>query len=292
MSSIDPFKLLNVSRTFTLPELREQYKRIALQVHPDKGGSNELFQLVTHSYKKLLKYYNKKIEKNWDDLREEAREEARRHMEPVQSKSMDKFNHVFEEQRIRGAYDVGYGDRMAASSAAREDIEVPPPAKGFKLKNFNKAFEKHAATTAPTTKIQVYKPPEPTPVSKTLAYSELGVDRVKDFSGDNESLKRLNYMDYMAAHSTTRLIDPAQVKQRAEYKSVEDLETHRSQRPQFTKEDERAYERQLEREAARERRRLETLSRQDQAYAEQHARINMALMGAQQDNALPWQQRS
>lgn len=282
MSSIDPFKLLNVSRTFTLPELREQYKRIALQVHPDKGGSNELFQLVTHSYKKLLKYYNKKIEKNWDDLREEAREEARHtSREPVQAKTMDKFNHVFEEQRIGGAYDAGYGDRMAASTSAREDIDVPPPAKGFKIKNFNKAFEKQTAVAAPVTKIQVYKPPEPTPVSKTLAYSELGVDRVKDFSGENETLKRLNYMDYMAAHSTSRLIDPAQIKQRSEYKSVEDLESHRSERPQFTREEERAYERQMERDAARERRRLETLSRQDQAYAEQHARINMALMGSQ-----------
>jgi hypothetical protein len=51
----------------------------------------------------------------------------------------------------------------------------------------------------------------------------------------------------------------------------------------MTREEEMAYARYKQKEEERERKRLATLSKQDQMYAEQHARINMALMGGESD---------
>lgn len=281
----DPFKLLNVPRNFTLEQLRAQYKRIALQVHPDKGGSDELFQLVTHAYKKLLKYYHRKIEKDYHDLKEEFKQFSEKQPTgpaPVQSSfqedgmTRDKFNTLFEEQRLKNAYDEGYGERMAQSSGTRESVDVPSVLKSFKIKQFNKEFDKQAIPKE-NKKLMVYRPPEPVQTAKQLAYSELGVDRIKDYSGENESLKRLNYMDYMKAHSTTRLIDPNIVNQRTEYRSVDELESARAKNERLTPAEERALAKQEQRAMEAEKRRQETILRQEKLVAEQYMRINRSL---------------
>ena len=38
-----------------LQELKTQYKKLAFQFHPDKGGSKEDFQVMSAEYKRLLK---------------------------------------------------------------------------------------------------------------------------------------------------------------------------------------------------------------------------------------------
>jgi len=276
----DPFKLLNVPRDFSLDQLRENYKRIALKVHPDKGGTDELFQLVTTSYKKLLKYYHKKIEKDYHDLKSEfkqfeSKQQPTAVQAPMQPELKDKFNTAFEENRMHNVYDRGYGARMAQSTNIREDIDVPAVLKSFKLKQFNKAFE-NQEIEKDNRRIMVYKPPEPTPICKKLAFSELGVDKIRDFSGENETLKKLNYMDYMAAHSTSRLIDPELVKQRNDYKNITELERDRST-TSMSPEQDRMYKKYDQRLQEKERRRLQNLEEQDRMNAEHHRRINMAL---------------
>jgi hypothetical protein len=66
---VDPYKILNVSKNFTIEELRQKYKQICLQVHPDKGGSEQLFEMVTYCYEKLLKHYFKKQEREHHELK-------------------------------------------------------------------------------------------------------------------------------------------------------------------------------------------------------------------------------
>lgn len=55
---------------------------------------------------------------------------------------------------------------------------------------------------------------------------DLGVQDVDDFSGDNTSLKKLNFSDLKLAHTTSRIVDPRQVS-RAEYKSIDELKKDR-----------------------------------------------------------------
>ena len=57
MSNINPYEILGVTKNFTLDELKDKYKRVAKKVHPDRGGSQQLFNLVTLAYKKLVEEY-------------------------------------------------------------------------------------------------------------------------------------------------------------------------------------------------------------------------------------------
>ena len=58
---IDPYKILEVSKNFTLDELKQQYKKIAIRVHPDKGGSEYMFNMVTDCFKKLMRGFKRRI---------------------------------------------------------------------------------------------------------------------------------------------------------------------------------------------------------------------------------------
>lgn len=287
--SVNPFKVLNVPKNFTLEQLRDQYKRIAISVHPDKGGSNELFQLVTQCYKTLLNYFREREEeKTFLDLKNEfhkfnldnkgaqnihmqahqaqptspppssavaapapksskrssktaapatpAAAPSKKAGHVAEEKWIDRFNHVFEEHRVEEAHDAGYGSVMHASTGKREDVEVPKTIKRFTAKNFNKAFDKQEIGQA-NREIMVYKAPDALPSAKNVHYSELGLDKVDDFSGANDSSSKLHYMDYMKAHSTSKLIDPRLVKAREEYRSVDHLKAARAGPVQMTEED-------------------------------------------------------
>jgi curved DNA-binding protein CbpA len=296
-SGVNPFKVLNIGKHFTLDQLREQYKKIALKVHPDKGGSNELFQLVTLCYKKLLKYHQRRIEKDYAELKTEFQqftEEQRGQVNPdltafveraptaatataapERQRATDtnngesfnnKFNRLFEETRLENPMDGGYGHLMEKSNGSREDISIPRMRGNYNEEKFNKAFERQTINNT-NREVVSYKPPEPLLMAKKLAFTELGVDQVDDFSGQNNSLKQLNYSDYMKAHSTSKLIDPRMVRQRAEYRNVEELERHRSQAPVMTDAEQREYSTLLEKQAELERKRQYQLSMQDQRWA-------------------------
>ena len=50
-SMMDPYRVLGVSKTYTWDDLKDAYRRLSLQVHPDKGGSDELFNIVTTCFR-------------------------------------------------------------------------------------------------------------------------------------------------------------------------------------------------------------------------------------------------
>ena len=49
-------QLLGLTLPFTMKELKTAYRRMALQVHPDAGGSAEAFRQVHHAYQTLSVY--------------------------------------------------------------------------------------------------------------------------------------------------------------------------------------------------------------------------------------------
>ena len=66
MDNINPYDILGIHKNFTIEELKDKYKRVAKKTHPDKGGSEELFRLVTLCYKKLYEEYKlKQIDKQF-----------------------------------------------------------------------------------------------------------------------------------------------------------------------------------------------------------------------------------
>ena len=74
IDSLDPYEVLNVPKNFKWEELKESYRKLALNTHPDKEGGNEhLFNIITECFKKLAKDYKTRIsDKQHEEMKRES----------------------------------------------------------------------------------------------------------------------------------------------------------------------------------------------------------------------------
>jgi curved DNA-binding protein CbpA len=314
VSDIDPYEVFGLSKNFEWDELKNSYRRIAKLVHPDKGGSEEVFNKVTDCFKVLASEYKlRKSDRQHHELKKEAEEYyaqqhgggvgggSARERSPEEIAAIakkfsskekgadgmtfsEKFNRAFEDNRLEDEdTNKGYGHMMAESSKNREDIEVPTyikPGKKFDQNSFNKTFE--TVSLPKSSEIVKYREPEALPLAKNLQYTELG-ENVDDFSSSatTRDSRGLQYTDYMKAYTTTRLVDPRAVEKRANYKTVGEYESARERvlaKP-ATKE-ELQWKAKKERDAEKaEDERLRRLNKRDQQAQEHHERMNRLLLG-------------
>ena len=267
MSDVDPYEVLGVRKNFEWDELKNSYKRLAKLVHPDKGGSEILFNTVTDCFRKLAHEYKGREEKNHNQLRDGSLDFYKQFQPPPENTSsrdgkknsskgksnsngkyesrddgasaydlrdkasfMERFNRAFEDNRLddEDGNSVGYGDKMAASSKVREDFSIPRVMKKYDPHAFNRVFD--AVTLPETTEIVKYVEPEPLPLAKSIQYTELGKANTGDFSStsEGEGRRTLQYTDYMKAYTTTRLVDPRAVEERTSYRNVKEYDAARS----------------------------------------------------------------
>lgn len=278
---VDPYSILGVSRKFTLQELKDKYKTLAIQVHPDKGGTKELFLLVTKCYKALLAEHEKRTsQKEYHELKAAFKrsqaQPAQAMPEPGKKFDVERFNQVFSENKLSDAYDHGYNDWMSDEPVK----DIPKPKSGFTIDKFNKEFDKATRLDKTNKYIIKYREPEPLVASKKIGFTELGQDQVDDFSGENTTNKSLNYMDYKLAHTTSKIVDPRLVKDMKTYKNIEELERHRAN-VRFTMDDETAEEVAARQQAdkLRELRRASALRKYDQEIENHYERVNMLMLG-------------
>jgi len=276
MDNFDPYEILGLTKKFTLEELKHNYKRVAKRVHPDRGGNEKLFKLVTLSYQQLLEIYKlKQINKEFNELKSEFQEfttnqdnQQRRHRDlngnsdqyqnnnhynrqqshtqsqqqsqqhrnqPSHKSSRqlnqtdtnqnfsDIFNRVYEENKISNPYDNGYGDLMKESDSNRPDIDIKKTVNN--MKNFNQEFDSIPVSKS-NKKIIKYRDPIALPSSlKSLKYTEIGIDKITDFSIESNDL---SCVDYKKAYSTSKLIDKNYVRERTGYNDINGLEEERA----------------------------------------------------------------
>lgn len=307
--NIDPYEVLGVRKDYTWDELKDAYKRIAKLVHPDKGGNEQLFNTVTTCFKTLAQELKaREADKPHHVLKANAQAYyGATTMEPTHpaartgqnrdflapplmtNKAGDdsedfhsKFNRFFEEHKIEDE-DLGkhgYGHLMAPSSKTREDIKIDRTLKRFTNESFNKTFEK----AAPLAKeVVVYKEPEPMVLAKNIQFTEIGVDKVDDFTGSANGERRngvgssgLQYTDYMRAYNNTRLVDPRTVEKRRDFSSVEDFEAARSARTQesMTPEEKAFQAQQKAKQEKEEEERLYRIRQRDEVAARRKDEID------------------
>ena len=128
---INPYSLLGVSHTCNISELKKNYYNMSLLTHPDKGGSQQDFEIVFKAYN----YIKKQIENIRQTCYEELEEEFQQFcMEQKEQKKpcfyevyeetndwLNEFNRQFEIQeskelgKVNNPLEKGYGEYLDES---------------------------------------------------------------------------------------------------------------------------------------------------------------------------------
>jgi len=292
---VDPYKLFGLTKNFEMDELKQKFKQLALVSHPDRGGSEELFLLVTKCFKTLMKEYNRRVaDAQHHELKKafeasieksnfgQSRNTATGNVVNKDGFNLDRFNSIFEQNRINNTTDEGYSGWMTQNALGDidEKPKKPIPKDKFNVDTFNSRFEQVAANkTAQDNKFVVkYKEPEPLVMAKKIQFTELGVDKIDDFSGDNTTKRNLNFMDYKVAHTTSRIVDPRTV-QRRDYKNIGEVEFERDNLSYVpTSEDIQYWEEKKRKEEMAEQRRLQIQAKQDQLYESHYEKLKRLMI--------------
>lgn len=298
-AKIDPLKVLGLPKNYNAEMLKESYKRLALKAHPDKGGSEYLFKLLTECYKYLANDLKKRAnDKQFHELKKEFLQEVEKSkpMRPSSSSSshkqssngdkmpsmftkgsrfdLDKFNKFFSDNKLADERtEQGYQDWMK-----EHEVKEAPQFRGsFNTNGFNNHFDRHAQAAADHKQIIKYQEPEAMVTCKRLGFTELGQERIDDYSGENKSMKHLNYMDYKVAHTTSRIVDP-RMASREDFKNIEDLERSRENISyQMTPEEYALYMRKKRLQDKEEEKRKQLQRAYDQRVEQHYMKINSLL---------------
>ena len=283
---IDPYKILGLSKGYTMNDLRSKYKSVALSVHPDKvpGNSDYMFKIVTKCYKTLLhELNNRQSDKQFDVLKAGFGKETQLQYKNTNIESdessfnIKKFNTAFETNKTPTVMDIGYTNWMEKTHVK----DAPELKKNINNARFNEQFEKHVDIDRKNNRqIMRYKEPEAMALSSKLGFIEFGVDNIDDFSADNRSNRDLNYMDYRVAHSTSRLVDPSMMdKNRKEFKTIREIEESRSKISNFSQREMFDIEKKKISEKEKERKRVENQKNLDDINYSNFEKMNKLMLG-------------
>lgn len=276
-SNIDPYELFNLTKNFTLDELKSSYKKLALITHPDKpNGSPEKFQLVTKTYLSLLEKYNvSQADRQYLDLRNSSRDYIENQSKTFDPDSkdfdIDLFNKLYSENKLEDANDYGYEEWCLDNQFDSDEIKQSSLfSNKFNLNVFNNTFQNKKSTKD----VVIYREPESL-VSSKMNFSEIAEENISDFGGKTNNL---NYTDYKQAYTTNSKINPGNIK-RKNYNNLTDLKNDRS-KIVFNLSESEAKNQHLKKlkEEQQELYRRELIKKKDQQIFNQYEKINRLML--------------
>jgi hypothetical protein len=287
----NPIQILGLTDgvQYTELDIKKAYRNLAIRYHPDKGGSDEVFKILTKAYMYLLKRAqgDNYVEKNFMDLKTNYDRETNTKEGGIDNDEFNvkNFNKIFDENKLEDEErDFGYGDWKTTDTSEE-------PAKIFNQKFtadiFNQVFNELKTNKAPAQDVIVYEEPRPLTTSNRLCFSDVDYKRSSDYSKeydiqDGNSRQGIYYMDYKRAYTDTTLISPDAVKPRQEYKDIEDAQISREKQDFTMTEEERAfYEEKKRKEDEYEVERLSRLRKRDDQLETHSSRVNRLLLGNQ-----------
>tara|TARA_X000000950_G_C13851126_1_gene634536 strand:+ start:582 stop:1787 length:1206 start_codon:yes stop_codon:yes gene_type:complete len=279
---IDPYKLygFNKNSKIDVNELKNKYHNFAMQTHPDKNGGNDKnFKIIQSAYKKIMEDIKlKQDDKQYKELKNNSLDFIQKQVDTnIQNTKfnkdnfdINKFNKIYQDYKISDVSDDGYKNWIDENPYDTEDIK-PNVKLNSSNANFNKIFDKSVKVN--NNQIQEYRDPRALFMNDKNTCSELGVDKITNFTGETNSIK---YTDYKEAHTTSRLIDPdTKYKQ---YRNVSELENARSNIQNFTQEELEYYEQKQKMEEQQEKDRLEKQNYIDNLHFKNYERINNIML--------------
>ena len=277
LGKIDPFDLI-AKENLSIPELKKKYKKLLLFHHPDRGGSIDNFNTLQQAIKNidtLIKFYSQKqthtsLKNNFKQDMEKTKKTSNVNLD--KKFSVEKFNTIYEQNRIKTREDEGYESLMEKHSSNRDDINITPMGNGKVTKeSFNSNFNNYKEKILGDVEVHADSLPEPTSLNRELLYKSLG-DTKGNFTNVREG-----YMDFKQAHIDNTLMNTnVNIKK---YKNVKELEHARSSNLILTEEDKRLIQLQEQKEKESELYRKQTLSQNDRLMYEKFKQSNKMLLG-------------
>ena len=283
-SNVDPYRLLQLNKNYTLQQLKDAYRKLALITHPDRpGGSNQKFQIATKAYMTLLEELKKQeTNKSHTDLRNESKNYfSNQQNQPRQNIKLDKdkfdirmFNKIYDENKLYSTEDDGYEDWMKQTKYDSDDIKKNQVfSDKFNLNVFNSVFDKNIQNDK--REIVEYKEPQAMNSGGNQCVV-LGQDKISNFSGSSS----IGYTDYREAHSTQRLVNPNTV-QRQNFNSLNEIKAARTNIPEATPADIERMEQQKAMDMKKEEDRQARLQQNDQRVFDNYNRIHDMMLSYQ-----------
>ncbi len=276
----NPFRILHLDYNATEDDVKKAYRKFSLKYHPDRPeGNAKKFMMVSQAYIYLMQ---KIKEMQGNHGHNDLRNNAKKYFEEMEEKrkihkasraeiedliedqmeigeknfDQDKFNKIFEKNRMPTQYDKGYGNGWE-DETHEENVVMNHK---FTLDLFNQTFNEVKAKKFDKFKgNQVMKIDAPEPqLLSNLAYEELGQDNIEDFtSGVRENM---NFVDYKAAYTKANVLEYDEKYNRGDYKNLDSLVRARdTQSFTVNSEDREWIQRQDQYEKQREQKRIENM---------------------------------
>ena len=290
--NIDALRLFQLPKNYTLEQLKQAYKKLAIKTHPDKpNGSKQKFQLVTKSYFLLVEKHKKRQQdKQYMDLRNESQKYIEKQRQNVGSNiHMDKekfnvklFNKLYEQNKLDDPNDKGYEDWL------RNDEEVVEQPKifsdKFNINVFNTMFEKmkdREIENANNEVIQYRQPNAVVSAERNMNYTDIDIygKHNTNFTKAVRGREKLGYTDLKDAYTKTKLINTSQVQMK-QYKNLDELERERSNIDyEMSSQQIEMNRRQKIEDERRERLRKERIRERDNQISQTYLSIHKRMLG-------------
>lgn len=267
--------------------LKKQFRKLALKYHPDRpNGDTELFEHISDAYILLLeKVKLQQEDKQYNELKRESRA-FRKNFESqgYQNKKLKKgpkgkfdvnrFNKLFQENRVPTVEDDGYSDWMKENTDNFIDESTVQQKLGGNTSGtrFNDVFTS-IVPSKKQSEIVKYEGPQALYQGGEQAV-ELGVDKIGNFGGGTEKIK---YTDLREAHSGERMIDVNDVEL-YNHKNVDKLKQERTQIKDYSEEEWSRYQQALLQKEEMQSKRIEYLKKQDEQSAKRYDSIHSRML--------------
>lgn len=251
---LNPYDVLGVPHGSSRSVVRNAYKKMIIQTHPDKmKGDATYFMLVHKAYAEVENMY--KVE--CSDAPTEKQVYQNGDIKPIKTNfnkndkfSNNKFNKFFSEHKIGDLdpFSRGYDKYIAERVNHQEEIDT------MKTKQITRKKKE----------MVVYKEPEAINELYTQSYGLLGRDRVNDYSCGIGT-------DYMKAYS-----DPDELKDTTKkYRNLEQIINERSEQTFEITEEEANFQKEKERKLRKlEQYRMSAYERSKREIAEKYIKLN------------------
>ena len=278
----NPFEILGLKIEDTTEEtVKKSYRKMALQHHPDKGGDEKKFRIITQAYLYIMqKIKEANSDANHSDLKKQAEEYFNNKIKPTQEPiviengklNVEQFNRVFEENKLKSAYDKGYGGDNWGSDEEDTIENGKLFSNNFNLDVFNKTFNNVKNKKVKNNQVIEYKRPEPL-LSSNLGFEEIGVDEINDFSSGLNS--KTGYTDFKKAYTKGAVLEYDEKYKRKDYRSMDELQRERENISYNLSPEEEEIEKRMKFEQElQEKRRIKNKISQDKMLEQHHGRVN------------------